>query len=55
MLCHLYLNTSHEVLPNWLIPLFFSLDVHCAAGELEIVSQHCWVACVSAKRPFSTI
>lgn len=37
------LNNS-EILPNWLIPLFFSLDAHCAAGELDIVSQHCWFA-----------
>ncbi|XP_061878738.1 pre-mRNA-splicing factor 38B isoform X1 [Entelurus aequoreus] len=33
------------ILPNWLIPLFFSLDAHCAAGELDSVSQHCWFVC----------
>lgn len=55
VLLHFHLNWSREVLPNWLIPLFFSLDAQCAAGELDIVSQHCWFACVSAKRLFSTI
>ena len=34
-----YFNlTSSDILPNWLIPMFSSLDAPCAAGELEIVS-----------------
>lgn len=51
-----YIRTDYpEILPNWLFPLFFSLDTHCAAGELDIVSQHCWFVCVSAMQLFSTI
>lgn len=51
----LHLSWSYEILHKWLIALFFSSDAHCAAGELENVSQHCWFACVSAKQLFLII
>lgn len=43
----LFLNWSHKILPNWLIPLFFSLDAHCAAVNwilyLSTVGLRVWV------------
>lgn len=55
MFCCIIFELIIEVLPNWLIALFFSLDAHCAAGELDVVSQHCWFVCVSATQLFSTL
>ncbi|XP_049603253.1 pre-mRNA-splicing factor 38B isoform X1 [Syngnathus scovelli] len=43
--CNIHISQEFLILNNWLIPLFFSLDAHCAAGELDSVSQHCWFAC----------
>lgn len=46
MFCCIWIDYIY-LWPNWLIPLFFSSDAHCAAGELEMylstVGLRVWV------------